>query len=86
MKKLTIFHLQHCPHCQKARMLLEKLQQENPYASVELEWVDEQKESERANRYDYYYVPCFYAGEEKLHEGKVTEEIIREVLDKVLAE
>lgn len=85
MSKLTVFHLQHCPHCHKARTIFEQLQLEEKYAKIELEWVDEQKETARANAHDYYYVPSFYLGEEKLHEGKVTEDIVRQVLDKVLA-
>ena len=35
---------------------------------------------EIANRYDYYYVPCLWIGQDKLHEGVPTKEQIRKVL------
>lgn len=85
MKKLTVFHLHYCPHCLKAKKILEDLSKEEAFQEISYEWVEEREEAERAAKYDYYYVPTFYLGNEKLHEGKVSEEILREMLEKVVA-
>lgn len=31
--------------------------------------VDERAEADYADSFDYYYVPCYYVGGEKVHEG-----------------
>lgn len=85
MKKLTVFHLSHCPHCLKAKNILAELSKEEAFQEISYEWVEEREEAERAAKYDYYYVPTFYLGNEKLHEGKVSEAILREMLEKVVA-
>ena len=36
--------------------------------------IDEKKEPEVADKYDYYYVPTFFVGSEKIAEGVPTEE------------
>ncbi len=46
--------------------------------------IEESQQAELANSYDYYYVPTFYLGDEKLHEGAMTEEDVQSVFDKVL--
>lgn len=85
--KLTMFYLPTCPHCRLAFKCLEELRAENPaYASVELETVDESAERERAESFDYWYVPCFYLGGEKLHEGHAEMADVRRVLDRALAQ
>ena len=38
--------------------------------------IDERKDPETADKYDYYYVPCFFVGDEKIAEGVPTEENI----------
>ncbi len=69
MQKLTMFYLENCPYCRKARKALEALCAENPaYAGVELERVEESRSPEIAARYDYYYVPTVFLGERKLWE------------------
>ena len=37
-----------------------------------------------ADRYDYYYVPTFYLGQEKLHEGGIYKDEVVEVLRRAL--
>ena len=34
------------------------------YKEVPFVRIDEKKEPELADKYDYYYVPCFFAGED----------------------
>lgn len=73
-----------CPHCKKALDFLNELRKEDKYSHIEIEMIDERKEPEIAEKYDYYYVPTFYVDEVKVHEGTVTLEQVKEVLDKAL--
>ena len=58
---------------------------ENPeYLSLEIKKIDEVEHPDIANKYDYYYVPTFYVGDEKLHEGAATIKKIRRVFDAAL--
>ena len=71
MKKLTVFYLTHCPYCRKAKEALRELTEQVPgYSDVEIEWIEESEHPEIADRYDYYRVPSFFLGEEKLYEAK----------------
>lgn len=70
MKKMTLFYLRGCPYCDNARKALAELTKENDaYAAVEVDWVEESERLELANNYDYYYVPTIFAGEKKLYEA-----------------
>ena len=56
--------------------------EENPeYKKIPIRTVFEEVETEFADSYDYYKVPTFFCGYEKLHEGIASKEIIRNVLD-----
>ncbi len=69
MEKLTVFYLQNCPYCKKAKEALEELKTENPsYGNVEMEWIEESVHPEIADKYDYYRVPSIFRGNEKLYE------------------
>ena len=71
MKKLTIFHLDDCPYCHNARRALEELIREHPaYGEIGIEWIEESRQPELADAYDYYYVPAVFAGREKLCEAR----------------
>ena len=68
--KLTEFVLPRCPYCRRAAELLEELRAEKPeYAAVGLEVTDESARPDIAGRFDYYYVPSFFLGGEKLYEA-----------------
>ncbi len=83
MKQVTLFVLENCPHCRRARSMMEELFAEHPeYATVELTVIDEAKEPAVAARYDYYYVPTFYLDGEKRLEGAPS----KEAIDKLFAE
>lgn len=85
MKEFKLFYLERCPYCIKAMNYMENLKKVNPeYRLIELEMIEESQQAELANSYDYYYVPTFYLGDEKLHEGAMTEEDVQSVFDKVL--
>ncbi|MBQ3356088.1 MAG: glutathione S-transferase N-terminal domain-containing protein [Oscillospiraceae bacterium] len=69
MKELKIFYLEGCPYCRKAAEALMELKTETPaYEKVRIEWIEETRSPEIAGKYDYYYVPSIFCGEEKLYE------------------
>jgi glutaredoxin len=85
MPKLTLFILETCPYCIRARKYLTELQQENPsYQAIQIETIDERKDRALANSYDYYLVPTFYLGQTKLFEGIMTKQDVKKVLDLTL--
>jgi thiol-disulfide isomerase/thioredoxin len=74
-----------CPYCRKALGWIDELRKENQeYSQVEIKTIDEEKEPALASKYDYYYVPTFYVGDEKIFEGVPTKEIVRNVFEKAL--
>ena len=86
MPKLTLFILESCPYCVRARQYLKELQTEDPkYLSVEIDMIDEKANKALANSYDYYLVPTFYLGKTKLFEGIMTKEDVRNVMESALA-
>ena len=69
MKNLTVFYLENCPYCRKAADAVKELKAENPdFEKVEAEWIEESRNPEIAEKYNYYYVPCVFLGGEKLYE------------------
>ena len=91
MKELTMFYLDDCGYCAKARQALDELFQENPaYAAIPLRRIEESREPALADSRDYYYVPSLFWRGEKLSEarpGQSFEEIkadLRAAFDRVL--
>ena len=81
MQEITLFHLSSCPYCKRALQYLEELQAENPvYAQIPITMIEESQQAALADSYDYYYVPTFYIDEVKVHEGVVTKEIVKDIL------
>lgn len=67
--KLNMFMLTHCPYCKRASRIIDELKESNPkYKEIEIEMINEENDP-RASQYDYYYVPTFFLGEEKLYEA-----------------
>lgn len=82
---MKLFYLENCPHCKRARAWMEELYQENPeYKEIPIEMIEESQEAELADSYDYYYVPCFFDGNQKLHEGVASKDIIRDLFNHYL--
>lgn len=82
---IKLFYLENCPHCKRARAWMDELYKENPiYKDIPIEMIEESQEAELANSYDYYYVPCFFDGHQKLHEGVASLDIIRQIFDDYL--
>ena len=91
MKKVTFFYLENCPYCKQARKALDELKEEDArYGTVEMDWVEESRQPDVADKYDYYSVPTMFIGEEKLYEAKPGEPYdecranVRRVLDAAL--
>ncbi len=72
--KLTLFYLEDCPYCHYARRAVRELAQEDEaFAQIGIEWVEESRRPEIAAQYDYYYVPTLFKGHEKLYEAHPSE-------------
>ena len=87
MREVLLFYLPSCPHCQKALRLQEALRNAHPeYRDIPLRLADESREVDFANAHDYYYVPTYYVGEEKVHEGIVDAAIVESVFQRAQKE
>ena len=84
MKTIKLFYLKDCPFCKKAFAYIDELKKQDAYKDIELELIEESEESELADQYDYYYVPTFYIGGEKVHEGGIFPNEVEEILKKAL--
>jgi len=85
MGKVKMFYQRTCPHCIAAMQHLGVLIEENPaYRSVQIEKIDEVAHPLIAKKYDYYYVPTFFLGDVKLHEGSAGFDNVKAVLDAAL--
>lgn len=91
MAAVTIFYQTFCPYCRMARRAMDALAAERAeYAAVDVTWIEETRHAAMANRYDYWYVPSVFRGEEKLYEADPSqgyEEIkacLRAALDRAL--
>lgn len=87
MKDVLMMILPDCPYCHQAMRMMETLRHEDArYAAVKVRVVNEQEDTALADSLDYYYVPTYFVGGQKLHEGVPTQEAVRRVFDAALAE
>lgn len=85
MKPVLLFVMEACPYCKQALRWMEELKTENAeYKTVEITIIDENLQPEIARQYGYYYVPTYYVGELRVHEGAATKDIIRSVYERAL--
>ena len=85
MEKVKMFILPTCPYCIAARRWMDELLAGDPkYREVEIEVIDESAHPDIAGRHDYYYVPTFYVGNRKAHEGAASPKKIKRVFDAAL--
>lgn len=86
MKPVLMFIQSTCPYCRRALSCMEQLLALRPeYRQVELTVVDERREPEKAERYDYWYVPTYYVGGRKVHEGAASAEDVERVFAEAYA-
>jgi len=82
MKKVTMFMSASCPYCREALRYMDELfARDGRYKAVEIEKIDENTHPEIADKYDYYYIPTYYVGDVKLHEGAASLEKVKRVFD-----
>ncbi len=82
---MKLFYLENCPHCRRAMQWIQELHKENPaYLNIPIEMIEESQQAQVADQYDYYYVPCFFEGNQKLHEGVASLDVIRNIFDDYL--
>jgi len=93
MKKLTFIYLKGCPYCMKAMKAFDALLSTNEeYKKVEIDEVEEGENPDRIATLDYYRVPTYYIGDEKLFEAspgdsyEIIEAATKKALDAALAE
>ena len=81
MKRILMFTMASCPHCQRALQWMSESNARHPgYRAIPIEIIDETVHPETAEQYDYYYVPTFYLDGVKVHEGVATPEIVEDIL------
>ena len=93
MKKLTFIYLNGCPYCKKAMKAFDALLNANDeYKKVEIDAVEEGENPDRIASLDYYHVPTYYIGDDKLFEAspgdsyEVIEAATKKALEAALAE
>ena len=85
MNKLLFFKIPSCPFCRQAEKFLAELMEENEqYKAIPIQVIDETSDRRLDASYDYYYVPAFFLGDKKLHEGVPSKNAIKRVLDEAL--
>ena len=87
MKDILLFYRDDCGYCHKAHQALDELMGELPGATeLRITKIEETREPELADRYDYYAVPSFFDGDKKLFEAHLfmSYEAIRDEVQKVL--
>ncbi len=85
MKELTLFYFDGCPHCANAMRWQEELFAEHPeFKDVPLTLIDEHKQPELADQYDYWLVPTYYLGSEKLYEGVKDKSLVAAAFQRAL--
>jgi len=85
MRSVKLFYLKNCPFCKRAMQYLAEAQEKHPeLRAVEIERIEESEQPQVADRFDYYYVPTFYVGDEKVHEGGIYADEVEQVLRKAL--
>lgn len=85
MKPVKLFYLRNCPYCKKALRYIDEAKAAHPELSaVAVETIEESELPDVADSYDYYYVPTFYVGDEKVYEGGIWPHEVEAVLRRAL--
>lgn len=80
MKEILLFVMAGCPHCALALKFQRELLEEHPeWREIPFKMVDETREPAYADTFDYYFVPTYYVGGEKVHEGHAEREDVERV-------
>ncbi|MBR5093850.1 MAG: thioredoxin family protein [Oscillospiraceae bacterium] len=72
MKEVLMFYLEDCGYCHKAARALDELFEAEPrYRQIPLTRIEESRQPELADRFDYYAVPTFYVDGQKIFEARL---------------
>ena len=83
--ELLFIYMDGCPYCKLAGEVLENLFAKHPeYQKIPLVKVNENREPEKLKGRNYYYVPTFFYGEEKVYEAQPGDG--REKMEKILGD
>ncbi len=72
MKTITVLHMEGCPYCRNAIRAMDELEKaHSAYEEVPIEWIEENKEAERARAFagSYHYVPAMFVDGRKIYEA-----------------
>ncbi|SCJ50000.1 thioredoxin family protein [Neobittarella massiliensis] len=84
-RPVKMMYLESCPYCQQAFSMVEQLVAQHPeYGQVEIETVEESREPEKTKGLNYWYVPTYFVGDEKVLEGVPTLEKVEQVFIRAL--
>lgn len=88
-----MFYRDDCGYCHRAEEAMKVLKRENPeYEQLTIRAVEETKEPEFIGNFDYYAVPTYYVGDEKVFEAHIgmsddeIKEEVKKVFDRALSE
>lgn len=84
MKPIKIFYQTRCPFCKRAFSYIDELKKRPEYKDIVIETIEETEHPDIADQYDYYYVPTFYIGDEKVHEGGIFPNEVEAIFKKAL--
>ena len=86
MEDFRLFILPDCPYCRRVLTWQEELLAAQPlYRPLAPRIVDESRQKELTQGFDYYYVPCYFLDGEKLAEGVLSREQVEEVFRRAWA-
>ncbi len=81
MKNNELFITSWCPFCKKVLSYLDEIKNEYPdFKDIRIKVIDEEIEVDYASSKDYYLVPTFYIDGVKIHEGKMSKEMLLNIL------
>ena len=81
-----MFTMASCPYCRRAHGYMDDLYTKHPeYKQIPIEIIDEVKHPDIADTYDYYFVPTYFVGDKKIHEGSASLEDVQRVFDTAYA-
>ncbi len=85
MKEILLFIAKDCPYCARAlRYQKELLERNARFRGLDVQIVDKAAQASLAGMYDHYYVPAYYVGGRKVHEGAIDRRAVKRILDMAL--
>lgn len=85
MKNVLFIHMNGCPYCRMAQEVLDELFAAHPeYKDIPLDKVDETVNPEKLKGRNYYYVPTFFYGDDKIYEAHPGD--TKDKMEKILGE